>query len=366
MLGSGTAGDPYIIQDVNDLQAMKDALAAYYELGQNIDASATVGWNGGAGFIPVGSLASPFTGSFDAEHYTISDLFISRGLTDEVGLFGATDGATIQKARLVNCNITGDDSVGALIGDARDGTITDCQSSGVVNGGDSYIGGLIGWMSGCTASELSSSCTVNGNTFVGGLIGWAYQNTISQVYATGNVTGTDDDVGGLIGVSQKNDIDDCYARGAVVGDEYVGGLIGYSYDATETVDNCYSTGSVTGNNHVGGLMGFSSSVVSNCFWNTETSGQATSAAGTGKTTAQMKQKATFSGWDIAYSSTYRNNGYPFLAWEIGSSSTWLIYGLVGNGDGNGNGDGEPEPEPTPPPRVVKPSVMTLPATGVSQ
>lgn len=54
MTGSGTAGDPYIIYDVNDLQAMKDDLTAYYELANNIDASATSGWNGGKGFEPIG------------------------------------------------------------------------------------------------------------------------------------------------------------------------------------------------------------------------------------------------------------------------------------------------------------------------
>ncbi|GAJ17451.1 unnamed protein product, partial [marine sediment metagenome] len=54
MTGSGTIGDPYVIWDVNDLQDMNLDLAAYYELGQDIDASATVGWNAGQGFIPVG------------------------------------------------------------------------------------------------------------------------------------------------------------------------------------------------------------------------------------------------------------------------------------------------------------------------
>lgn len=54
MTGSGTLADPYIIENVTDLQAMKDNLTAYYELGQNIDASATSGWNANAGFEPIG------------------------------------------------------------------------------------------------------------------------------------------------------------------------------------------------------------------------------------------------------------------------------------------------------------------------
>jgi hypothetical protein len=55
MTGSGTATDPFVILDAVDLQAVKDDLLAYYELGANVDATVTQGWNGGAGFIPAGA-----------------------------------------------------------------------------------------------------------------------------------------------------------------------------------------------------------------------------------------------------------------------------------------------------------------------
>jgi hypothetical protein len=84
---------------------------------------------------------------------------------------------------------------------------------------------------------------------------------------------------------------------------------------------------VTGENHVGGLVGDSSGTVSNSFWDTETSGQATSDGGTGKTTAEMKSIATSSAWDIiaVANPSIRNPAYiwnivddetyPFLSWE---------------------------------------------------
>ncbi|MBA7633357.1 hypothetical protein ES703_40923 [subsurface metagenome] len=53
MTGSGTAAAPYKIYNVTDLQAIGDNLAAYYELANDIDASATSGWNGGAGSLEV-------------------------------------------------------------------------------------------------------------------------------------------------------------------------------------------------------------------------------------------------------------------------------------------------------------------------
>ena len=298
-----------------------------------------------------------FSGSFDGKEYTISDLFINRPTEDEVGLFGVTDDATIENVTLSGVDITGLDDVGALIGYMQGGTVTNCHSSGTVSGGD-YIGGLIGYSiegDGTTISECSSSCTVSGDDYVGGLLGapssatisecytigsvsgndyiggftgWSYLLTISQCYSTGDVSGTDDYVGGFAGVSQGDNTSNCYARGDVSGDRYIGGLIGYSY-SSEVVTNCYSTGAVTGNTDVGGLLGYSEGTITNCFWDITTSGQAASDGGTGKTTAQMKTLATFydASWDIAPTATDRNDGYPFLSWEIDESGTiWLIYG----------------------------------------
>ena len=59
MTGSGTQADPYKIYNVTDLQAMENDPAAYYELANDIDASATVGWNDGEGFVPLGGGDNP-------------------------------------------------------------------------------------------------------------------------------------------------------------------------------------------------------------------------------------------------------------------------------------------------------------------
>ena len=346
MTGSGTQGDPYIVWDVDDLQLVGDQvtylLSAYYELGANIDASETETWNTNNGFLCIGLSLADFTGSFDGKEYTISDIWMRRSTANNIGLFSATDGATIQNVTMTGATVWGNDDVGVLVGDARNSTITDCHTSGTVKGvvpNDALRhGGLIGYIYNSTITNCSSSCTVLAVNYVGGLVGRAWQATISQCYATGNATADDYNltgdpagyVGGLLGVSQQNDIDDCYARGDVDGDGYIGGLIGYAYDNTETIDNCFSTGAVTGNTDVGGLLGYSESVVSDCFWDTVTSGQASSADGTGKTTTQMKVISTFTAasWNIAGSNTNRNDGYPFLAWEIDETDTiWKIYGV---------------------------------------
>jgi len=87
---------------------------------------------------------------------------------------------------------------------------------------------------------------------------------------------------------------------------------------------------VTGLEDVGGMVGRNyQGTVSNSFWDIQTSGQSTSAAGTGKTTAEMQDIATFSGatWniitiagpserDVAYVwNIVDGETYPFLSWQ---------------------------------------------------
>jgi len=208
-------------------------------------------------------------------------------------------GGVIRNLGVMNADVTGHEAVGGLVGVNWQGTVSNCYSSGNVTG---YyrVGGLAGSGAG-TVSNSYSRANVTGMVFVGGLVGYN-RNTVSNSYSTGNVTGN-----------------------------LAGGLVG---ENDGTVSDSYSTGSVSGNEGVGGLAGFDLYVlgegtVSNSFWDTQTSGQATSAGGTGKTTAEMQDIATFSGaaWDIiAVANAGTRNPtciwnivdkqtYPFLSWE---------------------------------------------------
>ena len=86
--GSGTVGSPYVITNVTQLQEIENNLTAYYELGNDIDASATSGWNGGLGFDPVGSSGTPFIGSLDGKGFKVSGLVIVRNADSFIGLIG--------------------------------------------------------------------------------------------------------------------------------------------------------------------------------------------------------------------------------------------------------------------------------------
>ena len=137
-------------------------------------------------------------------------------------------------------------------------------------------------------------------------------------------------------------IENCYATGTVNGTAYVGGLVGYAGVGDDWEDswikNCYSTGAVTGYPYmttnpysypfVGGFVGLGASWNINCFRDIDTSGQTNSGAGPiifGRTTAQMKQKTTFTdhGWDFVGEEIngpndiwyIRAGEYPRLTWQ---------------------------------------------------
>jgi hypothetical protein len=217
-------------------------------------------------------------------------------------------------------SVSGNSEVGGLVGYnvywAFEGTITNCYSTASVTGG-SFVGGLVGENSGGTiANCYVEGGSVSGNDNVGGLAGSSH-GTISNSYATGSVSGNDN-VGGLVGVNLET-ITNSYATGSVSGNDNVGGLVGYYYG---TITNCYSIGNVTGTTDVGGLLGRNAyfSQVIHSFWDIETSGQTTSAGGTGLPTAEMQMASTFTdaGWDFTTPVWTIDEGVDYLRlwWEM--------------------------------------------------
>ena len=354
--GSGTPGNPYIITTVEELQAMKDNLSGYYALGNDINASATSGWNSGAGFIPIGTDTNQFTGSFDGQGYKIINLRINRPSTDYVGLFGYVgSGGVVENVGLENENIKGNLRVGGLVGFNDRGTVSNSYSTGSVSGSGDYAGGLVGINYG-TVSNSYSTGSVSGDYIVGGLIGYNLYGTVSRSYSTGSVSG-DNTVGGLVGESYGT-VFNSYSTGSVSGDCIVGGLVGLNY---ENVSNSYSTGSVSGGDIVGGLVGVSYGTVSNSFWDKETSEKTTSAGGTGKTTVQMKDIRTYTSLEWSGEGLYEPV-WDFVGTQYddeGTENIWNIRPLVN--------DGYPFLEISPTlPDTTPPTFSRVAATNITQ
>jgi hypothetical protein len=335
--GNGTAEDPYQIMDWYHLDNVRNYLSSYFIVISDLDsnsigytelASATA--NEGKGWQPIAG-NSTFDGSFDGQDYEICDLFINRPDESQVGLFGVLgDAGTIENVG-VNGNVTGQGNVGGLMG-KNEGTVSNSFATGRVIG-DNNVGGLVGQdFNGSTVTDSYATGNVTGDSNVGGLVGWNKNGAVNNSYATGRVIGTSN-VGGLVGKNAASQniaaTSNSYATGPVIGDDIVGGLVGKN-DNTGSVTDSYSTGSVTGSSNVGGLVGKGQDEdVTNSFWDTETSGQGSSAGGTGQTPEQMKEFDTFDGveWDITTvdNSSTRDTGYiwnivdeetyPFLSWQ---------------------------------------------------
>jgi filamentous hemagglutinin family protein len=306
-----------------DLQGMGNLSADMnYALGSNIDAAPTALWNGGAGFMPIGSgeapLGKPFISTFDGLGHTISSLTINRPLSDSVGLFGrSTNSSSIRNVSLVDARVTGRSGVGGLVGTLwNNSTIWNSNATGGATVGTYKAGGLVGNMQGdasnerTTVSQSYATGTVSGMNNIGGLVGsMGVNTTVSNSYATGAVASTGTHAGGLVG-GLSGTISNSYATGAVSGKVNVGGLVGWNLGE---VSNSYATGTLTGSN-VDGLVGLNAGSVNSSYWNTDT---AVSSWGTGLTSVQMLHKLNFTGFDFTVTPVWGrnaavNSGRPIL------------------------------------------------------
>jgi filamentous hemagglutinin family protein len=203
-------------------------------------------------------------------------------------------------------------SVGGLVG-RNYGLIEFSHATGAVdNAANSYTGGLVGRNYG-TVTDSYASGDVSGAIQVGGLVGYNCDSSVVQrSFATGNVSGSEG-VGGLVGRNYYGSIANSYATGATTNTgNYTGALVGFNSGAPVT--NSFAIGYVNGSSYSGGLIGYSASgTITSSYWNTESTGKATSSGGTSLTSAQMRASANFSGWD--FSSTWNISAgasYPYL------------------------------------------------------
>jgi hypothetical protein len=215
------------------------------------------------------------------------------------------------------CQVSGDDNVAGLVALNYEGHVTNCYSTGAVNGKDS-VGGLVGVNARGHVSHCYSASAVTGASDVGGLAGTNFEGTVTQCYSTGAVSGSGARVGGLVGYNSGS-VTDCYSTGMVSGATEIGGLVGYNSGKSGDVAHCYSTGAVSGTYNVGGLVGYNPlwawGRITSSFWDIDTSGRATGAGGTGKTTAEMQTASTFleAGWDfVNVWGIGENQTYPYL------------------------------------------------------
>jgi hypothetical protein len=305
----------------------------------------------------------PFVGSLDGNGHTIDHLTIRNEKAYYLGLIGQLGDGTVRGVILENVSITGTQFLGGLTGlstgliqdchvggkvagrdasgyiaglvGANSGRIARCHSSATVTAGlySHDIGGIAGDNRG-PISDCSATGDVSGARFLGGLVGTNYRTSISRCFAVGTVRSPQRSYnqGGLVGANLSGSISCCWASGEVLAGENgteIGGLVGtnllgsitncwagasvgigagstgsggFAGANTGVIANCYAAGPVHADDvsvETGGFVGYSGHGISGCFWNLETCELATSAGGTGLTTEQMVDIATYAaaGWD---------------------------------------------------------------------
>ena len=324
--GSGTENDPYLILNPIQLNQMRNFLnqsGVYFKLMANIDLTEfledenpTQGWQ------PVGNYSSSaaFKGVLDGNGKKISGLWIKRSNSENVGLFGYTNGATIKNLTLEAVDIQGGSNTGGFSGYSIGTTIRGCSFSGTISGGQ-YVGGFVGYydvdynyisITNCKSINSSISGTnsvggacgyikeshyinknslitncyiyseVIGNNNVGGICGACslyHPVDLSSCGFVGTISANASYAGGLIGYNEKTgyniqEIKNCFVIGDVMAaNDYVGGIIGFdkghrdvsNYSYTN-ISHSYFSGSVSGRNYVGGFLGWKDyGTTSNCY-----------------------------------------------------------------------------------------------------
>ena len=187
-------------------------------------------------WIPIGSEKNRWKGNMDGQGHTNSNLYIKTA-QNYVGLFGYTDGATIQdlifdNAKVENVNTTGTNT--------------------------SYTGILVGYAYGYSPSHIkgiktTNNCTVIGQEITGGIVGFAKIN-LENCDNHSSVKGTSN-VGGIAGFSCCKNIKRCTNYGTVENDgSYIGGIIGYAIETS--IEDCANYGKITSTGWTaGGIAG---------------------------------------------------------------------------------------------------------------
>src|SRR5215813_1393658 len=264
--GNGTSSSPYKIADIYGLQGIGSPsgylLNKNFVLANNIDASVTKTWNGGQGFVPIGTIGRPFTGTLDGRYYvhdtygddggsgghfanaTISHLTIApnNATTNNIGLFGVNFGM-IQNLTLTdvtvnaNPNATAPSQYVGTVAGLNLGLINNVSATGSVTGGDNagvIAGGLVGQNGGLavkpvidTQASIKASGPSVGPTFVPGTI---INSSANVAVTVGNGACCDSGLnyaGGLAGIN-SGIIFGSSASGNVTSgaNSFAGGLVG--------------------------------------------------------------------------------------------------------------------------------------------
>ena len=163
-------------------------------------------------WVPIGTQTTPFKGTLKGNGHLIENMRSSLVL-DYMGMFGNTEGATIQDVMALVSFEANSANMGSVAGVVKTTNISNVEGAGSIQGGNN---------------------TVN----LGGLVGKVESGTIHSSFAVNDLTGATATVmGGLVGTNGGN-LYNSFANATMTGSTKMGGLVGAN-QAGCTVENCY-------------------------------------------------------------------------------------------------------------------------------
>ena len=296
-----------------------------YELSGDLDLSEFANWQ------PIGSEYDPFTSILQGNGYSIANLVIDRG--NNIGLFAALSGATIDNLVVEVVSIIGNSDVGALAGRAENSAISRVQiraasASSKLSARGERVGGMLGAMiQGTTITNVTSDLDVvgiggAGLVGLGGIVGYVEDSNISYAYSSASVSAGNliYSVGGLAGYMINSSVSYSSASGSVSGsgtNVNYGGLVGYMENSSVSYSS--ASGSIISSgqdvqNH-GGLVGYM------------TNSNVSYSSASGNVIDIESLFSWFYGGLVGYAT---NSGKIIHSWSSGSvGATGFVAGLIG-------------------------------------
>ena len=211
---------------------------------------------------PIGTEAHPFTRTFAGQSFSIT-------LSGSTGLFGVTDGATIENLTLV----------ASIENTENNAHIPIIEATGQL---DNSVVSLEAVFNPSTGEHLSTDKEVFDGGY-GGIVNYAKNSTIQNCAVTGKVEyNNSNNVGGIVGRLETTtgscSVRNCDVTADINGHRCTGGIVGAIYgNGNATIENCgfmkksdqfeSSAKKMTGNLCTGGIVGLclSPAQISQCF-----------------------------------------------------------------------------------------------------
>mgnify|MGYP001851555707 CR=1 FL=1 len=202
----------------------------------------------GVGFIPIGrssnDVEARFQGTFDGNNNEVKNIYVNT--TNNAGLFGGTNHATIKNLGITGNVTSTENYAGGITGNGPWTSFYNCYNKANVKG-KLITGGIIGhngW-----AETILENCFNTGHIYSegntsGGIAG-SYAGKISNCYNLGDVEGGGNSSGILGQAAGKVEITNCFNQGDIKSKSWSAGGIVTSESSEATVNNCYNVGNIT-------------------------------------------------------------------------------------------------------------------------